>query len=333
MGNSKALTVPGVELTSTGLVFGSKVSIEDWEKAGEFLARAEGAVQWWIGDWLLFGEGRPQWGDKYQQAVEKFGIPEKTLKDYKWVAMTYPPVGGKLSERSDNLSWNHHRVAASQTPKFRKAMLVRAEADGWSVSDLRKEIKRIKRETSTPELPTGKYRVIYADPPWEYNDQRTADETSGRETGAAVAVYDTMPTPVICALHQGGRSVQDLPAKDSALFLWATAPTLPDAMQVMAAWGFAYKAQYVWDKVAGYNGHYNDVQHELLLIGLRGDCQPESESLYTSVITVAREGHSQKPAEFYEIIETMYPTGPYLEMFARKPREGWDVWGNQLPDH
>ena len=195
-----------------------------------------------------------------------------------------------------------------------------------SVSELKKEAKRIIRESDTPPPPEGQYRVLYADPPWDYDDQRTG----GVGSGAALANYETMPTECIAALHTNGRSVKDIAGKDSVLFLWTTAPTLPDALQVISAWGFKYRAQFVWNKVRSYNGHYNDVQHELLLIAVRGGCQPENDSLHGSIVTVERTGHSKKPEEFYDIIEEMYPSGPYLELFARNTRGGWKSWGNEL---
>jgi N6-adenosine-specific RNA methylase IME4 len=136
-----------------------------------------------------------------------------------------------------------------------------------------------------------------------------------------------------------GEAIQSATKENSVLFLWATAPMLPDALAVMESWGYEYKAQFVWDKVRHNYGHYNSVRHELLLIGVRGSCLPESKTLHDSVVTVERtSSHSQKPLEFYSIIESLYPlasgkTASHIELFVRPPiRDGWDAMGDELSE-
>ena len=131
-----------------------------------------------------------------------------------------------------------------------------------------------------------------------------------------------MPLQDICALPVG-----EISEPNSVLFLWVTSPILEESFQVIKAWGFKYKASFVWDKVKHNMGHYNSVRHEFLLIATRGSGIPEVIRLYDSVITQERKGHSEKPEIFYEIIETLYPSGKKLEMFARKERNGWDAYG------
>jgi N6-adenosine-specific RNA methylase IME4 len=179
-------------------------------------------------------------------------------------------------------------------------------------------------------LPTGRYSVAYADPAWFYNDQRTG----GVRSGAAAAHYPPLPTEDICNLKDSkGRPVHDVMMPDAALFLWATAPCLRDAVQVINAWGFEYKAQFVWNKVRGYNGHYNDVCHEHLLIAIRGSFPPRCDHLRSSIVTVEKTKHSRKPDVFYEIIEELYPLADHpthVEIFARSKRPGWAFWGNEV---
>ena len=106
---------------------------------------------------------------------------------------------------------------------------------------------------------------------------------------------------------------------------------LPDALQVIDAWGMTYKTSFVWDKIHHNYGHYNSVRHELLLLATRGSCLPDSKTLHDSVVSVERsDTHSAKPDEFYAIIESMYTAGPYLEMFARRRRKSWETWGNEV---
>lgn len=165
---------------------------------------------------------------------------------------------------------------------------------------------------------TEKYRVIYADPPWSYNDKMDSPNLGG-----AVKHYPTMSTNEICELP--------IPAEDNAvLFLWVTSPLLEDSFKVIKAWGFKYKTSFIWDKVAHSMGHYNSVRHEFLLICTRGSCTPDVPKLLDSVVSIERTEHSVKPNEFREIIDTLYPIGNRLELFARRPAKGWDVWGNEV---
>lgn len=166
---------------------------------------------------------------------------------------------------------------------------------------------------------TGKrYRVIYADPPWSYNDKQSTDKLGGAEKH-----YPTMSLAEICALP--------VPADDNAvLFIWVTSPLLEDVFKVINAWGFKYKTSFVWDKVAHNMGHYNSVRHEFLLIATKGSCTPDVNKLYDSVVSIERTEHSKKPKEFRDMIDALYPGGERLELFAREAPAGWDVWGNMV---
>lgn len=166
---------------------------------------------------------------------------------------------------------------------------------------------------------TGKYKVIYADPPWEYGG--SMNETYG----TADKHYPTMSLDNICAFP-----VDDLSEDNAVLFLWATSPQLPEAIKVILSWGFEYKASFVWDKIKHVMGHYNSVRHEMLLIATKGSCTPEVMRLFDSVLTLERTEHSAKPEAFREIIDTIYPSGNRIELFAREKVGGWETYGNQL---
>ncbi len=177
------------------------------------------------------------------------------------------------------------------------------------------------KEKLTPELPEGKYKIIYADPPWQY-----ATEQHGKEKQETVLEthYSTMALDDICKLPVG-----NLVKDNAVLFLWTTSPKLFEAKSVIDAWGFEYKASIIWDKIKHNVGYYVSVRHEFLLICTKGSCLPDSNNLMDSVVSVERTEHSKKPDIFYEMIENMYQ-GKKIELFARKKREGWDTWGNQL---
>lgn len=175
-------------------------------------------------------------------------------------------------------------------------------------------------ENEQPELPQGKYRVIYADPPWQYGDKLIDGY------GPAEHHYTTMTLAELMNLP-----VYDLSLESSVLFLWATAPMIREALDLANAWGFEYKAQFIWDKVRHNYGHYNSVRHELLLLCTRGSCLPDNNILIDSVQIIERnDKHSSKPNEFRAIIEGLYKVGPYIELFAREKIAGWECWGNEL---
>jgi N6-adenosine-specific RNA methylase IME4 len=139
--------------------------------------------------------------------------------------------------------------------------------------------------------------------------------------------YPTISTEEIAALP-----VANLATPDAILFLWSTSPHLPEALQVMTAWGFQYQASVVWVKNFIRLGYWIRSRHEFLLIGSRGNIpHPAVSARPDSVIEAPRRGRSRKPDEAYAIIEAMYPDLPKLELFARHTRAGWAAWGNEIP--
>jgi N6-adenosine-specific RNA methylase IME4 len=188
-----------------------------------------------------------------------------------------------------------------------------------------KQKHRAEREhtlgTQQQALPSARYGVIYADPPWRF-------EPRSRETGMDRAADNHYPTMTIEEIE-----VLAVPAADDAvLFLWATAPMLLQALDVMEAWDFEYKSHFIWNKDRIANGFWNRNKHEMLLIGTRGSIPcPAPGEQYPSVIDAAVGEHSVKPFAFREMIEEYYPTLPKLEMFAREAFEGWTAWGNEMP--
>lgn len=184
-------------------------------------------------------------------------------------------------------------------------------------SKIHRQLANDELRKNAPELPPGKYSVLVADPPWAYSN-------SGFDQSAE-AHYPTMPIDDICAMP-----VRDRADDNAVLFLWATSPLLPDALAVMKAWGFEYKACMVWKKNrAPGAGWWLHTYHELLLIGERGNFKPVIRP--ASVIDAPVSDHSRKPEKFYEVITEMYPGAKRLELFAREDRPGWDVFGNEVP--
>ena len=168
-------------------------------------------------------------------------------------------------------------------------------------------------------LPVGTFRLIYADPPWQYEHIAT-------ESRAIENQYPTMTLEAICQLAVPA-------APDAVLFLWATSPKLAEAMHVIERWDFSYRTCAIWDKERMGMGYYFRQQHELLLVAARGTLPvPAPSDRPPSVIRLPRGTHSDKPAVVYGLLERMYPTftaEDRIELFARRPRDGWTMWGNE----
>lgn len=176
-----------------------------------------------------------------------------------------------------------------------------------------------------PPVPSEKYRVIYADPPWHYNNEGTISDSDNY--GRAERHYPTMTIEELCDM---GDTVKTMSEQNAVLFMWTTSPLLEESFDVINAWGFKYKSSFVWDKVAHNFAHYNSMRHEFLLICTRGSCTPDAKQLLDSVVSIEKSRkHSEKPQEFRTIIDTLYTHGNRIELFARAKHEGWDVWGNQ----
>lgn len=203
----------------------------------------------------------------------------------------------------------------------RKYPEIPTASENWSWRHITHNILPEPREKpETPELPRGKFNVVYADPPWCYGDKLIEGY------GAAEHHYPAMSIEQLCCLP-----VINVTDVNAVLFLWVTSPLLGECWSVIKSWGFEYKTSFVWDKVKHNYGHYNSVRHEFLLVCTKGSYVPQSKKLVDSVQTIERSNrHSEKPDEFRRIIEIMYPGANRLELFGRKKVEGWMVWGNEV---
>lgn len=320
-------------LHAVGLQIDGEPTFDDWVGVGQYLERCEGAVQWWIGDWLNFGEGRPQWGDKYEQAISLFNREYQTLANYKSVAERI-----EFSLRRENLSWSHHAALAYEDIKTIRKLLAAAEPEApdqpprLSVAEVKAELRKKKRigvveglkgQAASLESHERRYPLIYADPPWQYDFAPT-------DSRAIENHYPTMPVDDICALP-----IEQIAMDDCLLLMWGTNPKLREALKVIEAWGFEYKTNAVWVKHAIGMGYYFRQRHELLMVATRGSIPtPEPDARPDSVIEADRERHSAKPLSVYELIDRMYPefAAPEyrIELFQRKPRDGWSAWGNEV---
>lgn len=244
-------------------------------------------------------------GMSQRQAAKLLGVHHSTVGAD--LAENPPDAGGKSQDNSKG------RGGKSATGS--KA----AKTGSAATKAHRAKTAATARAGGVTEAPADKYRIVYADPPWDYGAHAQPDyQTEQRDH------YPVMELQAICDVP-----VEEWVEDDAVLFLWATSPILEKSFEVVHAWGFEYKTTFVWDKIKHNMGHYNSVRHEFLLVCTRGACQPDTKQLFDSVQSIERsKKHSQKPAEFYDIIETLYTHGRRLEIFARAERDGWDVYGH-----
>lgn len=224
------------------------------------------------------------------------------------------------------------RIAAMPVVEFEKVLAqVRAKVEPISVAGLIDKAKtwwkKEKRATKEKELgeelnkPLPKNRrfgVILADPAWQFvvRSEKGMDRAADNH-------YPTEPVESIKAL-----TVQKIAADHCVLFLWVTVPFLKVGLEVMEAWGFDYKSNFVWIKDKPGTGYWNRNRHEHLLLGVKGNPPaPAMGDQFDSVIEAARREHSVKPADAHEIAEKYFPSLPKVELYAREQRTGWQAWG------
>ncbi len=177
-----------------------------------------------------------------------------------------------------------------------------------------------------------KFQTILADPPWQFQNRTGKMAPEHRR----LSRYPTLTLEEICDMP-----VEALAGDPAHLYLWVPNALLPEGLKVMEHWGFSYKSNLIWYKVRkdggpdrrGVGFYFRNVT-EMLLFGVRGK---NARTLapgrsQENVIVAQKREHSRKPDEQYALIETC-SFGRRLELFARGPREGWTVWGNQAEDY
>lgn len=170
-----------------------------------------------------------------------------------------------------------------------------------------------------PEIEGG-WEIVYADPAWKFASNSTAKP--GRNCSRH---YPTMTVEEVAAMP-----VREVVAKRALLLLWITVPHEHRASEVIRAWGFREKSRLVWDKGRIGTGYWARNRHEPLIIATRGGFPCPKPALFpTSIIPGARREHSRKPEWVPEILDARLPEARKLELFARRQRPGWTVWGNE----
>ena len=176
------------------------------------------------------------------------------------------------------------------------------------------------------------YRIIYADPPWTFSSKEVVKYDGKRFTPLSKH-YKVQGTEWIASLP-----ISKIAAKDAGLFLWSTDAHIPDALQVMKQWGFKYiTVAFVWEKLTHKGnpvkvlGAWTMKSVELCLFGTRGRMlQHKQVNNIYQLVQAERKAHSAKPAEVRTRIEQLFGECRRIELFARNPANGWDVWGDEV---
>lgn len=180
------------------------------------------------------------------------------------------------------------------------------------------------------KLPAEQFGTILADPPWRFTNRSGKMAPEHRRLHR----YPTMSLEEILELP-----VARIARPQAHLYLWVPNALLPEGLEVMKRWGFAYKTNLVWYKIRkdggpdgrGVGFYFRNVT-ELCLFGVRGSLRTAAPGRrQVNLLPTRKGGHSRKPEELYEIIEAC-SFGPYVELFARKRRDGWTAWGDEIEE-
>lgn len=194
---------------------------------------------------------------------------------------------------------------------------------------MKSEIAPLRQNSDIAPLPqiSGGFKTVLADPPWQFKNRTGKVAPEHRRLDR----YSTMTLDEIKCL-----GVSQVVADTAHLYLWVPNALLVDGLAVMEAWGFRYVSNIVWAKRRkdggpdgrGVGFYFRNVT-ELILFGVRGSMRTLAPARsQVNMIETRKREHSRKPDEQYDLIEQCSP-GPFLEMFARHPHEGWVVWGDE----
>jgi N6-adenosine-specific RNA methylase IME4 len=237
----------------------------------------------------------------WRRAIEVMGALDGSLKGTTHIQPTH---AREIARNSPRENWG--------------AWVERCEAEQLTVPALRGELLAARattaNETAEKTVPDGKYRTIVVDPPWDY----------GNKSGRHGVPYQTMTLERVCAFD----IERWAPSDDVHLYLWVTDAYAGDVYQVTRAWGFEPKAWLVWVKDRIGMGNYFRHQHECCVFAVRGKLRLSRMNAST-VFNAPVGRHSEKPDAFYSLVESCSP-GPYLDVFARRHRPGWAVYGDEV---
>jgi N6-adenosine-specific RNA methylase IME4 len=216
----------------------------------------------------------------------------------------------ELAHVSRNYVYHYRKIQ-----KADPALAEQVRAGTTKLDAAKQQLIRHELQNKTPPLPTGKYDLVVAEPPF-----RTSEQSDSRHPTMTVEELSAFPIQSVCET-------------DCVLFVWVPAPQLASGLELIRRWGFTYRTGAVWDQGKDGTGTYFRSRHKHLLLATRGDPQtPDAANRPPSVITAPRtSSHREKPDAAYGLIERMYPHAKRLELFVcGRPRKNWSSWGNGI---
>lgn len=269
----------------------------------------------------------PQTSDR--QIAESLGVSNSTVSVLRKemveageLCESHSSIGADGKERPREVERPSAYRYVDSTPAGQEAVLQSAK----DVRQQRVEASREQRATEKAAavalpIPSGQYRTIVIDPPWEMEkivrDNRPNPVNFGFE-------YPTMSEAELAAFDIGAMAHDDC-----HLFCWTTQKHLPSALRLVETWGFKYVLCMVWHKPGGFQP-YNLPQYncEFVIYARRGSPEFVDTKAFFTCFEAPRREHSRKPDEFYEVIERV-TAGPRIDVFSREPRGGFDQFGNE----
>ena len=273
------------------------------------------------------GQNVPR-SDTAEELGKEYGVNGRTIKRDEQFSQAVDKVANEVGTEARNAILS----GQAKVPKERVEQLIEIKHEApeliepilsgeITISKAMREIQRNKNESKPkPELPKGKYRVIYADPPWPVGSM-TMDKWES-------PIEDKYPTMSIEDI--GNLPINELAADECSLFLWTTHTFLPDALRLIEEWGFKYFCCITWDKGNGWTQNGFHKRTEFLLYAYKGGINIDQYGqAIPTIITEPSTKHSKKPDTIRELIKNKTPE-PRLEMFARDIYDGWVCWGNEV---
>lgn len=271
----------------------------------------------------------------FSQDVDQEELNKKLLRRHNYDSVEENILKTDKNNKEKHKKWNENRVDAQianaagvSRLQINRTEKILKKGDPEDIADLRakkttinKVFNKIKKKEhqetlAAHQLPEGKYRVLYVDPPWSLGSEPVASTKPD-----ALGYYPRMTVEEIAEIP-----IQDICEKNAALFMWTPPELLPSAIDVLEHWGFEYRAIFTWKKDKATTGLYNKIDQEFLLVGEKGNCQPENDEIVSSIQCIDKKGAS-KPDEFRKIIENLYSsTKNKVELYPRKKCEGWSQY-------
>jgi N6-adenosine-specific RNA methylase IME4 len=217
---------------------------------------------------------------------------------------------------------SHATLIGRYTPEDQwQDWIARCETHKWTVAELRSALIQAEADDATTKatatIPTGQYRTLVVDPPWSYGNKSGRQRPGYADRSLTLEQIAAFDIPRWVPSDDGG----------SHLYLWVTDAYAGEVYPIVRRWGFEPKTWLIWVKDRIGMGNYFRHQHEACVFAVRGQLRLkrlDASTVFTAPVT----RHSEKPDAFYSLVESCSP-GPYLDIFARRRRAGWDVFGDE----